>query len=187
MSALSSFGSIGDLTENESEFTPRQKEVAKGIDEISESKQGRRKSKKDRLEGRKLRAVKWNVEMLLKHIKLIVAHRQAHAEVSVSEQAVPKVLRMSSSSLGNQRKKCPLEEVKEIITLPEFVQATKELVHPEEIQIDGLVMAQLEDLVTRIEKFYQRDNVFHNFAHASRKYWLYLSIMSHRVSQTHVL
>jgi hypothetical protein len=68
---------------------------------------------------------------------------------------------------GSSKKNCmPLEEVKEIIHLPEFdSKVTKRQKDADTIKIPEVVLDQLKTFVTAIAEMY-RDNSFHNFAHA---------------------
>ena len=62
------------------------------------------------------------------------------------------------------------DEVAEMITLPKFSpEAIKALEHSDDVDLGETVMHQLKDYVSTIAQLY-RQNPFHNFEHASRKY-----------------
>jgi len=104
------------------------------------------------LDERTQRLVEWNVEMLTKILKEIGA-RRATAENRASSKskkaAKPAQLQLNTGST-------PLEEVKEIITLPEFDgRACASQVDPEQIEIPADVVAQLHYLVSAIATLYR--------------------------------
>ena len=118
------------------------------------------------LNPRTQRLVNWNVETLLGLIQQIVAQRKS---MEKTKNASRRGIRQHSS---NERvvdsKTTPLEEVKEIIHLPEFnsSQNGQDQVKPEEVIVPDQVIQQLHVLVSEIARRYN-DNPFHNFDHAS--------------------
>ncbi|CAB9519167.1 Receptor-type guanylate cyclase gcy [Seminavis robusta] len=104
------------------------------------------------------RLVDWNVEVLCQLIKRIVARRAA---AMVEQKPYTPDFHSFDSA------KMPLDEVAQIIKLPDLDgTAVKRQVDSECIELDGDVMAQLKDLVTKIATMYH-SNFFHNFEHAS--------------------
>jgi len=105
------------------------------------------------------RMVDWNVEILSRSIRQIIARRNATKSA--------KQRRKSSSSLEelewNIGQKQVLTEVKEIIELPAFDGTKNDLVFS---PLEDSVSAQLCDFVIAISSKYH-DNPFHNFDHAS--------------------
>ena len=106
--------------------------------------------------------IDWNVECLLRLVKQIVAKRNACSQTSSSHNY------SSTGPSDNKLQKGEtfLDEVKEIIELPQFdaamardVQDIDEVVLPEE------AVQELRDYVTCIASMY-RDNPFHSFEHA---------------------
>ena len=98
------------------------------------------------------RIVDWNTDVLLRFLKLVVARRdkqQNSGEVDWNTES------FVNTSI--------LEEVVEIITLPNFSMATGD--RDEEI-VDDQVAKQLREYVHSIALMY-RTNHFHNFEHAS--------------------
>ncbi len=73
-----------------------------------------------------------------------------------------------SMSTGDEPKRMVLDEVKEIIELPEFDVSTMGIKHdnPDSIELDPEVSSQLRDYVVAIASGYH-SNPFHNFEHAS--------------------
>jgi hypothetical protein len=111
------------------------------------------------LDSKTSRLVQWNVDVLRRLLKQIVAHRQSVLS-STTNSIAPKEERYQK-----QQATCCLDEVKEIITLPGFHEATHD-VDTDDVIIDENVTAQLQSYLTRIAMLYRR-NPFHNFEHAS--------------------
>ena len=109
---------------------------------------------------RSMRLVDWNVSTLLNLLKQIVARREERRGSSMVFS--PPV---DESSL--ETKDTFLEEVKEIIHLPEYRASRKQQrMDPSKIQMDPAVAEELRDYVQCIANLY-RENPFHNFEHAS--------------------
>jgi 3'5'-cyclic nucleotide phosphodiesterase len=106
------------------------------------------------------RLVEWNVDVLLRLIKQIVARRKS-CPLSPEQKASPREERYTSNHVVTN----PLDEVKEIITLPGFVEA-KFQEDPEDVVISKVVADELHEYVSHIAAIY-RSNPFHNFEHAS--------------------
>ena len=112
------------------------------------------------------RLVNWNVEMLLQIMKQMASLRTAKKKVSLSSSVVKAANFRSSSKkrasmfdldLG----KTPLEEVREIISLPEFDEkAASEQKKLDEVEIPRVVVEQLHFLVSKIALMYN-NNPFH--------------------------
>ena len=110
------------------------------------------------------RLVDWNVEILQRLLKQIVARRQcletSKPRNSIHSKAAPPCF----APMKNQT---VLDEVCEIITLPKFdAQAVRKQVKPESIVLGEQVLEQLQSFVSGIAALY-RSNPFHNFEHAS--------------------
>ncbi|ACI65757.1 predicted protein [Phaeodactylum tricornutum CCAP 1055/1] len=105
------------------------------------------------------RLIDWNVEVLLRLLGQIVACRITHP-VKISGVFV----RNSASPKGQT----VLEEVKEIITLPNFNAKSAELRKKDSAttQLNDDVVQQLREYVANVAALY-RCNPFHNFEHAS--------------------
>eukprot|EP00538_Stauroneis_constricta_P012653 CAMPEP_0119570456 /NCGR_PEP_ID=MMETSP1352-20130426/43621_1 /TAXON_ID=265584 /ORGANISM="Stauroneis constricta, Strain CCMP1120" /LENGTH=1121 /DNA_ID=CAMNT_0007620125 /DNA_START=581 /DNA_END=3943 /DNA_ORIENTATION=- len=121
------------------------------------------------LDERGMRLVDWNVEMMLHIIRQVIARRQAitprngRKENGRGLNAMSKYVSMRDIS----EQLSPLDEVKEIIHLPEFdqrVASTQEAA--ESIAVAPVVINQLRSFVSNIASMY-RPNDFHNFEHAS--------------------
>ena len=101
------------------------------------------------------RLVDWNVELLCNLLKKIVARRSL-----VDTQAVDR----ESSQHGN----IPLDEVKEVVKLPEFnADAAVKMAADLNVELPESVRPELRAYVRRIADLYDRSNSFHNFEHAS--------------------
>lgn len=99
------------------------------------------------------RLIDWNVEELLKLLKLVISNRCEHKGSKKLDKAP------SSSAL--QMNQTPFDEVVEIISLPEEVQHCA-VVSPDEVEIPSDVIIELHLLVSNIAQMYN-DNPFHNF------------------------
>lgn len=109
------------------------------------------------------RLVDWNVEILGKLLKEIVARRAKAKRKTSNENSV----QLEAESLALRRRGTTvLEEVQEIIKLPKFdANTAKTDADIESIQLDKAVVSQLQKYVQMVAKMYQ-DNPFHNFEHA---------------------
>ena len=131
------------------------------------------------LDDRTCRLIDWNVEMLSRLTKQIIARRGVQM-LDKNSGHRPK-LGKNKNSMGKndsvpdtivathtkQSDKMVLDEVVEIIELPAFdAAAAKNQPDPATIELDEEVVHQLRDLVTTIASMYN-DNPFHNFEHAS--------------------
>ena len=116
------------------------------------------------------RLVDWNVEMLLGLLKQIVARRST----LISKKLVASsrhVTTLENVKFGSTQ----LEEVREIIALPEFDEkAARMQLKPEEVVIPKEVVQQLHNLVGNIASMYN-ENPFHNCM---------CTTMNHRASLT---
>jgi 3'5'-cyclic nucleotide phosphodiesterase len=106
-----------------------------------------------------LRLINWNVDLLLRLLKHIVARRR-EGTVSLSKDMLALESRFCDSTGSG-----PIEEVKEIIALPRYTERRSKL-EPESLVLDPSVAQQMFEYVSTIATLY-RDNPFHNFAHAS--------------------
>jgi len=107
------------------------------------------------------RLVDWNVDQLSRLLKLIVVRRK-HPRRQSNANTI-----LYDSYNNSKRNGTVLEEVKEVITLPNFDASTfKSIEGPDSIELSSEVMDQLHDYVTKICMMY-RNIPFHNFEHAS--------------------
>ena len=124
-----------------------------------------------------LRLVDWNVEVLLHHLKCIVARRNAYEHVP-EESMIP------VEDFGRKQDRTILEEVEDRIALPEFDPAVAKMqLPPEETTLDPDAESQLYDYVATISTMY-RDNPFHNFEHASHVTMSVSKLLSRIVAPT---
>ena len=117
--------------------------------------------------------------MLLSILKKVVASR------SESAQSIRKPLRSSSHDRAKytaNRNFVPLDEVREIIELPEFdATAAKKQQDPDTVEIPKQVLSELHGLISGIASMY-RNNPFHNFSHASHVVMSVIKLMSRIVA-----
>jgi Adenylate and Guanylate cyclase catalytic domain len=128
-----------------------------------------------KLSSKEQRLVSWNVDILLKLLQQIIAHRE-------SMGGAPKLSRQVTSALLQQKRNI-LDEVKEVLALPQLnATMIKKVVDPTSIEVPQAVVAQLTDMVTKIARLYSRKNPFHNFEHASHVTMSVTKLMSRIVA-----
>jgi hypothetical protein len=136
-------------------------------------------------QSRTLRLINWNVEQLLFLLKQVVAHRNAVSAVRSDVTMVASEPKSSDSSC--QASTLPLDEVQEIIALPEFDRSvSRKRQDPDTVVISPAVMEQLKMFVTWIASMY-RSNPFHNFDHASHVLMSVIKLMSRIVAPSDLL
>jgi len=122
------------------------------------------------------RLIQWNVAMLVEMIKHIVARRNALA--TISDSLTSRYSMKNELKMGDM----PLDEVKEIISLPKFnSKASRRQKSSDEVVLPTSVVMQLQDYVANIASSY-RGNSFHNFEHASHVVLSVTKLMSRIVS-----
>ena len=101
------------------------------------------------------RLVEWIVDLLSEYVRKLIAKRR------------PRTGHFDPVSIDQEEGKMSLDEVAEVIVLPEFCKRTfKESVnYHKQVQIDEAIMVQLREYVATIASMYHR-NAFHNFEHA---------------------
>jgi class 3 adenylate cyclase len=105
------------------------------------------------------RLIEWNTETLVCMLKQIVARRFTRRFSSNKDHTL--------TALEKNQSEQPLEEVQEIITLPEYdATAVKNQKISHDVELDEVVVEQIRKYVTCIALLY-RKNAFHNFEHAS--------------------
>ena len=134
------------------------------------------------LDSRTERLIDWNVEILLGLLKQVVARRSA----TKSTKRINNSFTALSNEILSEIKATPLEEVREIISLPAFDEkaATKQ-VTADEIEVPQLVLRELYRLVSNIAGMYNQ-NPFHNFDHASHVVMSVIKLMSRIVAPSHL-
>jgi Adenylate and Guanylate cyclase catalytic domain len=121
------------------------------------------------------RLVDWNCEMIQCLIRQIVARRNFLKTASKPIQLPFTAMLSDLPKFGVQKQNqqqstMPLDEVVEVINLPEFdVAAYHGSTDAKHIRLDPAVVAQLRRFISLLATKY-RDNPFHNFDHASRKW-----------------
>jgi hypothetical protein len=125
------------------------------------------------------RLIDYNVEVLLRLLKQIIARRN----VKVAKTRLSKTL---SDSGMKQKGLMPIEEVKEIITLPQFDRKTAgRQLDVDRVEVPAVVSYQLKDYVKQVADMY-RDNAFHNFDHASHVVTSVIKHMNRIIAPTDV-
>lgn len=107
------------------------------------------------------RLINWNVEVLRRLLKLIVARRNSENIAGTIQKAIHN----RKMSLTNQSCGTVLDEVKEVIVFPDFHSKVKEL-DIDSIELGEAVDTQIYEYVVSIAAMY-RENPFHNIDHAS--------------------
>ena len=123
------------------------------------------------------RLIDWNVDVLLRLIKQILAMRPDNS----APERPRSLLHVGDGSKGapNDRGGTVLDEVQEIIRLPK--QARRYHKDPAGVIVPPAVVSQLREYVRLVASMY-RDNSFHNFEHASHVTQSVLKLMSRVVT-----
>jgi Adenylate and Guanylate cyclase catalytic domain len=120
---------------------------------VSMSGIGSFKNAREKKKNKESRLVDWNVEVLSKLLKHVIARRSA---LGLVKPAVEVKLNRSDGQTV-------LEEVREIITLPKFdASAAKKQEDPEKMVLDPAVKERLREYVGTLSSMY-RQNPFHNY------------------------
>jgi hypothetical protein len=113
-----------------------------------------------------LRLINWNVDILLCLLKQVAAKRSVRT--NSTSNSLP-----SKESVCKAESRCaramPLNEVQEIIRLPNFSTSNAQMEDIKKITLNPAVEKQLFDYVSSVATMY-RDNPFHNFEHVSEEY-----------------
>jgi hypothetical protein len=129
------------------------------------------------MDGKTSRLIDWNVDLLMRSLREVVARRQA-----LDEKSQTKYHPVSATAPGTTI----LDEVKESIMLPRFdAEAAKHESHPEDIVLGGDVESELRDYVATIAMMY-RENPFHNFEHASHVAMSVVKLLSRIVAPSDI-
>ena len=104
------------------------------------------------------RIAEWTVEVLSTILKSVVASRKA---LGVPSDPVPKMEQLERALTGE-----PLDEVTEIIMLPEYNKKKYHVQDSTEIKLSDQAMHELKEFVQIISSMYN-DNAFHNWSHAN--------------------
>ena len=113
------------------------------------------KTSYDALSPKLKRLVSWNVEILLKSLRQIIARRASLGTLKAPSKRQSKKMTVGSC--------VPLEEVQDILALPLFdAKMFQNMVDPNTIKIPSEIIRQLTDFVARIAGLYH-NNHFHSF------------------------
>ena len=122
---------------------------------------------------RDTRLIDWNVDVLQRLLKQVVARRRSDGVA-----ARPSAFDLTLSCKDGQT---VLDEVCEIITLPKYEAVARKQEDPDSIDLGNVVVEQLRDLVTNIGVLYH-NNPFHNFEHASHVTMSVIKLLSRIVA-----
>ena len=112
------------------------------------------------LGARTSRLIDWNVEMLITLLRQIVAKRCAVGKEQMLKSS--RTIGKTGGSFSSTQASKPLDEVREIIRLPEFSEKqAKQQQKPEKVSIPKEVEGELKELVSTIAGMYN-DNPFHS-------------------------
>lgn len=131
--------------------------------------------------GKQARLIRWNADMLKQLLKQIVTHRMAAADSSGEIEFQQKQPDESIYKKGAFAGATVLDEVKEIITLPQFDAAAANSIEDADIELCSVVQDQIHDYVASIAAMY-RENPFHDFEHASHVTMSVAKLMSRIVA-----
>ena len=127
------------------------------------------------------RLVDWNLEIMAKLLKQVVSRRQAREELS-SRKSKHVLSDLNRSGHGLEKTGTVLDEVKEVIMLPDFDPALADSTRSaKSIEFSEGIMNDLREFITRIASMYP-DNAFHNFEHASHVTMSVVKLMSRIVA-----
>jgi class 3 adenylate cyclase len=128
------------------------------------------------------RLIDWNVDVLSRLIKQIVARRKAS---KVPKKDLSKQYFCPGDNRGAGT--TVLDEVTEILALPEFdADAARRQQDPENIELDDSITSQLQQYVSNVSAMY-RNNPFHNFEHASHVTMSVVKLLSRIVAPVDVV
>ena len=114
----------------------------------------------ERAEKQNARIAKWTVEVLSTLLKEIISSRDARAVKTDLDSHLTAL----EASQGDYQH--PLDEVEEIIMLPEYNAKKFRTKEASEVVLDAQVTEELRDYVQMIASLYN-ENAFHNFHHAN--------------------
>jgi hypothetical protein len=129
----------------------------------------------DKVNDRKQRLVDWNVDVLYKALKQVVARREAINEQPDSLLHMEK-LEQSKLRLDQSKNDAvvPLDEIVECISLPNYNVKAAAVTYEKDassIDLGEAVQKQLHDYVRGISAMYHEDNAFHNFEVSKHFFW----------------
>ncbi|EEC43180.1 predicted protein [Phaeodactylum tricornutum CCAP 1055/1] len=128
------------------------------------------------------RLIDWNVDVLSRLIKQIVARRKA-SKVPKKDSSKQYFCPGDNRGAGTT----VLDEVTEILALPEFdADAARRQQDPENIELDDSITSQLQQYVSNVSAMY-RNNPFHNFEHASHVTMSVVKLLSRIVAPVDVV
>jgi len=116
----------------------------------------------------KERLINWNVDVLERLLKKIVSRRAAIGKEPNIVGGIGNSGGCHAANWNRPHKTMLLNEVKEVIKLPEYnPKYTDTQEDPDSIILEKRVRIQLREFVTAISRTYPDANPFHNFPHAS--------------------
>lgn len=111
------------------------------------------------------RLVTWNVDILSKLLKQIIARRRSRKNLFTIGEPSQKTASRRSITVPSRNNL--LDEVVDVLALPHFDEKLfKNHVDPNTIELPIKVTSQLNDFVSTIAAMYNNSNPFHSFEHA---------------------
>jgi len=142
----------------------------------------------EELDEKTRRLVDWNVEIMTKLIKQIVARREARSSISFNmwlTKGLPGRLSRASSAMNlveQPKAGTVIDEVQEVVELPAFdPRLNLNARDPTTIELSAMVLTQLREYVSLIALMY-KNNPFHCFEHASHVTMSVVKLMSRIVA-----
>ena len=118
-------------------------------------------------EAKLVRLVSWTTDVLARSLRAIVSRRKATSERPDPEAVLDMLEDRLTGKNGGKQTGTVIDEVQEVITLPQFdAKAAKQAKDPESIDLGKHVMEQLHEYVRTIAALYH-NNPFHSFDHVS--------------------
>jgi hypothetical protein len=133
-----------------------------------------------------MRLIGWNVDLLKSLLKRIVARRNATG--GKQAENIRLVESMDLDSLLTSQSSTPIDEVKEIVTLPSYSASGDDDARRTDVsgtELDDRVVDQLYSYVRGIASIY-RNNPFHSFEHASHVTLSVNKLLSRIIAPTNV-
>ena len=158
--ALQTFWIVDQTVNSSDSKSVHESASTKGIVKEATSRRGSMsKNEQSATDGKTDRLINWNVDVLQRLLKQVVARR---ISLDLAASRVDK----EAEALNDSHSGSVLSEVKEIIALPYFNAASfKNNQDPESVVLDDVVKQQLIEYVSSVAAMY-RGNPFHNFEHA---------------------
>jgi len=157
--SMASFGSFGSSNYSKRSFATSVRDMSRSLVWGENNQSNFQELAEKSVEHHKhQRLIDWNVEILSKLLRQIVARRRETKTKTSGSFRMSKRIGLSH----------PIHEVSEAIVMPEFdPKGLRSSVNPDSIDLGYAVQFQLKKYITEIACHYRDGNPFHNFEHAS--------------------